>query len=722
MSFGNDDRHHQCIHSSLSAKPYVAARQASAKRQARKPQSLRVLFDTRYVNDEITCRNEQQSSLDQLAYESLGTSAPRITCAAADVLTVAKAELLSAVLAEASRYLSDTFAVVAPVDGALKLTFAEPIADDVERNGTATQAQAQAQAPTLLCNRPGLTVPSEYVSNGVAGVDLVIFVTTWPVVGGVRGYAEPCQFDASTRRPIAGYINLNPAKLDSLVLTFPTVVHELFHVIGFKASVFPRFVNDFLTPALNLADPAVPLLQSPRVLERARIHFNCSDLQGVPMEPIADHWKKTVLGDELMTATLAPRFPPLSYLTLAALEDSGWYAVDYRRASTFAFGRKRGCEFVTGNCESRIIDGYTPCGSLATACAFDQRSYGACPDDSELLGACVLPATTVSCLDGGPTSAADTIGPDARCFGVGKQAQCLLMRCEGPNDLRVTFQGQSYTCVGDTPRIIRLANGAELSCPAATDLCGCACQNGGVCLRGRCVCRSGFDGGSCELTLPPFDIVRAASPAVALTPRFPIVSTITVGTLGTAPAPSTGALPLVPIIAGAGGAAVLLICVVLFLMLFLRTQRLKRAAARKRANLSVNNHPDTFAPASPGRGSRQRAEASAIPMVHVAPQPRWGVREPVTRSKSRGPPVINRASKHHGVSARHSAIDDAHGVPVLFDAVAVWDCHPDEPDELAFQAGDVLGVVDDSDENWWLCVLRGTYGNCPSAFLDIPQR
>ena len=42
--------------------------------------------------------------------------------------------------------------------------------------------------------------------------------------------------------------------------------------------------------------------------------------------------------------------PTFSRLTLAVLEDSGWYSVDYAAASTLLWGRERGCQFVLGGC------------------------------------------------------------------------------------------------------------------------------------------------------------------------------------------------------------------------------------------------------------------------------------------------------------------------------------------------------------------------------------
>ena len=42
--------------------------------------------------------------------------------------------------------------------------------------------------------------------------------------------------------------------------------------------------------------------------------------------------------------------PVFSRLTLAVLEDSGWYSVDYSAAEPLLWGRGRGCGFIDQGC------------------------------------------------------------------------------------------------------------------------------------------------------------------------------------------------------------------------------------------------------------------------------------------------------------------------------------------------------------------------------------
>jgi hypothetical protein len=57
------------------------------------------------------------------------------------------------------------------------------------------------------------------------------------------------------------------------------------------------------------------------------------------------HWEKVTLHNELMTAQdeLNGSF---SVFTMALLEDSGWYKVDFRKAAPIYWGKGKGCRFV----------------------------------------------------------------------------------------------------------------------------------------------------------------------------------------------------------------------------------------------------------------------------------------------------------------------------------------------------------------------------------------
>lgn len=53
--------------------------------------------------------------------------------------------------------------------------------------------------------------------------------------------------------------------------------------------------------------------------------------------------------NEAMTGTYTQN-PVISRITLAALEDTGWYKVDYNMADPLKWGQNLGCDFVQKSC------------------------------------------------------------------------------------------------------------------------------------------------------------------------------------------------------------------------------------------------------------------------------------------------------------------------------------------------------------------------------------
>lgn len=119
------------------------------------------------------------------------------------------------------------------------------------------------------------------------------------------------------------------------------------------------------------------------VQEEARRHFNCPILEGMELENQGgtgtelNHWEKRLLEvwtcpslSERPNTGLCPHTTPLcllpqneamtgshtqnrvfSRLTLAIMEDSGWYRANYSLAQRLDWGRGLGCDFVMKSCK-----------------------------------------------------------------------------------------------------------------------------------------------------------------------------------------------------------------------------------------------------------------------------------------------------------------------------------------------------------------------------------
>jgi len=98
---------------------------------------------------------------------------------------------------------------------------------------------------------------------------------------------------------------------------------------------------------------------TPTVRRVVRNHFDCPTMTGARLENqqgttdcFGSHWDEMLYYTEIMGAVFSQSANVLSPLTLAYLEDSGWYRANYESpfVQISMFGHGAGCGFVDGNC------------------------------------------------------------------------------------------------------------------------------------------------------------------------------------------------------------------------------------------------------------------------------------------------------------------------------------------------------------------------------------
>lgn len=115
-------------------------------------------------------------------------------------------------------------------------------------------------------------------------------------------------------------------------------------------------------------------LVTPAVQQVVRNHFNCSTLAGARLDDaytdvdgicLGSHWHERTAFGELMGPGLSPGHENfLSALTLAALDDSGWYKVKYgENVETPSYGLAQGCAFVEKPCIQNGVAGTAATGA-----------------------------------------------------------------------------------------------------------------------------------------------------------------------------------------------------------------------------------------------------------------------------------------------------------------------------------------------------------------------
>ncbi|XP_027329186.1 uncharacterized protein LOC113845803 isoform X2 [Abrus precatorius] len=409
----------------------------------------------------------------------------------------------------------------------------------------------------------GVQLPHEYVEEGVSDADLVLLVTTRPTTGNTLAWAVACERD-QWGRAIAGHVNVAPRHLtaEAETLLSATLIHEVMHVLGFDPHAFAHFRDERKRRRNKVIEQVmdekigrmVTRVVLPRVVMHSRHHYAAfsGNFTGLELEDgggrgtSGSHWEKRLLMNEIMTGSVDTR-SVVSKMTLALLEDSGWYKANYSMADRLDWGRNQGTEFVTSPCN--LWKGAYHCNTTQfSGCTYNREAEGYCPiltysgdlpqwaqyfpqankgGQSSLADYCTyfVAYSDGSCTDTNSARAPDRMlgevrGSNSRCmssslvrtgFVRGSMTQgngCYQHRCIN-NSLEVAVDGIWKVCPRAGGSIQFPGFNGELICPAYHELCNTdlvvvsgkcpnACNFNGDCVDGRCHCFLGFHGHDCS--------------------------------------------------------------------------------------------------------------------------------------------------------------------------------------------------------------------------------
>ena len=199
--------------------------------------------------------------------------------------------------------------------------------------------------------------------NGVEA-DLVIIID---YINDFLSSSEQKYYDGSTRRPVVGIIYLNYLSFDfnirnSNYFLESMLLHQFTHILGFYKESYINFassngdLNNILTTVAMDVRSSVPrsYIHSPKVMEYAKKYYNCQNLLGVELEDqdggTNSHWEARILLGEYMNSDHYYPEQVISEFTLALLEDSGWYEVNYFTGGLMRFGKNKKCDFLNTDC------------------------------------------------------------------------------------------------------------------------------------------------------------------------------------------------------------------------------------------------------------------------------------------------------------------------------------------------------------------------------------
>ncbi|KAK7202346.1 major surface protease gp63 [Novymonas esmeraldas] len=229
------------------------------------------------------------------------------------------------------------------------------------------------------------SIPASHRREGVANADFLLYVAAGPTPNNTIAWSLMCQY-FSNGRPSVGVANVSPKYITNDQRAMRVIAHEILHALGFCFELFKRkdmvgYV-DLLRGKWN-----VPVIKSPSVVAQARAHFGCKKQTFLELEDIGgkgaalSHWKRRSMKDDLMASSNGAGI--YSAITIAAMEDMGFYKGNYAMAEPMMYGRNAGCGLLTEKC---VVNGVSQfpemfCGSANRTnlvCGSDRLSVGFC--------------------------------------------------------------------------------------------------------------------------------------------------------------------------------------------------------------------------------------------------------------------------------------------------------------------------------------------------------
>jgi hypothetical protein len=342
------------------------------------------------------------------------------------------------------------------------------------------------------------------------------------VVPGKTTKYYTCEIDATTGTPqVTWDVNPTPGTVVYAHHFLPGIL-EAIDARGLKAAdcscpLDPKrtYTNEDIENCLEHPNHCAVAIVTEKVAEETRKYFQCPSAKGMEIENgnnrrschlwfTGSHWKTRVLKGEIMNYQTFTRFEFVSRITLALLEDSGWYkVVDYSLFDPpvpgMTWGHMKGCSFLLDSCvrsKQSVLDPDGFCtwqDPNAVKCSTDALTILSCTGAADIrtkpasypklaqyqyladegiffdnwahFDHCPVfhDASISSCIDS-KSELAGVKGAHSRCFMnlISRNPSCLPAKCSSDR--------KSYT--------IQIASGKKKSCTSAGEnVDGMVCQD-----------------------------------------------------------------------------------------------------------------------------------------------------------------------------------------------------------------------------------------------------
>ncbi|XP_072315135.1 ciliated left-right organizer metallopeptidase [Eucyclogobius newberryi] len=283
----------------------------------------------------------------------------------------------------------------------------------------------------------------------------------------VLAYAVHCQTD-STGRPLAGVVVICSQRLAGVAynhhITVQTIIHELFHALGFSKKLFSTWRDCSTSSRPDASGQMRIYTQS--VTSALQKHLTTTDPDvGGPLENkdagpsgVSSHWEARVMQGSIMASVLDPFTVRIDPMTLAALQDTGWYTADLERAHCLVWGEGQGNKFgLPSTCKHNSA---FFCSGSGSGCHYLHLHKGQCQSDPYLDGCHIykpIQNGSECWMKGNAQQAAqdEMFGSNSRCFfsSLNKQdhvtntsvvGRCYKHRCTALNQYQIQVHDSEW--------------------------------------------------------------------------------------------------------------------------------------------------------------------------------------------------------------------------------------------------------------------------------------
>jgi hypothetical protein len=170
-------------------------------------------------------------------------------------------------------------------------------------------------------------------------------------------------------RPIVGHLDFNlrhrsfylPQSDDYIdKIYLYEIFHEFTHFLGFEKSILRRKskISTTNSKRVNKSNRKRLIAIGGKMIQTARDYFNYQSLVGIEFDTNNTdidgeeflHWDKRLMLGDYMTSDMYYPDQVISEITLALLEDLGWYQIKYYTGGLMRFGKNKGKDFIEEDC------------------------------------------------------------------------------------------------------------------------------------------------------------------------------------------------------------------------------------------------------------------------------------------------------------------------------------------------------------------------------------